>query len=295
MKKLVTVLSIIILSILLGTAVIATTGITNTEGLNFREQASATSNAITKIPKGSSVEIIATDGDWYKITFNGKTGYVAKQYVDEKTENTTAITNTDTSIDVSKLNTTKTNAKATLYALPLLNSTKIEEVNNGAEVKLISVNGDWAYVQTANNYGWIIGNKLLSTTITLANAPGVETPVQQENTVEEPVSEFVGDDVENPTVDAQPVQNTAVENKVEEKVETEKKVETTNAKLPATMYVNVDAVNIRKSADATSEKVTSVGLNCPVTVTAKEGDWYKVEVSDGKGYIKAEFLSSNKK
>ena len=106
---------------------------------------------------------------------------------------------------------------------------------------------------------------------------------------------LVGDDVENPTVDAQPVENTAVENKVEEKVETEKKVETTNAKLPATMYVNVDAVNIRKSADATSEKVTSVGLNCPVTVTAKEGDWYKVEVSDGKGYIKAEFLSSNKK
>ena len=106
---------------------------------------------------------------------------------------------------------------------------------------------------------------------------------------------LVGDDVENPTVDAQPVQNTAVENKVEEKVETEKKVETTNAKLPATMYVNVDAVNIRKSADATSEKVTSVGLNCPVTVTAKEADWYKVEVSDGKGYIKAEFLSSNKK
>ena len=60
------------------------------------------------------------------------------------------------------------------------------------------------------------------------------------------------------------------------------------------MYVNVEAVNVRSEASATSKIVTSVGKDTPVTVKGKEGDWYKIEVSDGKGYIKADYLSKNK-
>ena len=71
-------------------------------------------------------------------------------------------------------------------------------------------------------------------------------------------------------------------------------IPSSNVKYPATMYVNVDAAYIRSSASADSGKVTSVGKNCPVTVVSKDGDWYKVEVSDGKGYMKASLLSIDK-
>ena len=161
MKRLLVSLSIIIMFILIGSTVLATTGTTNTSDLNFREKASTSSNIIQKISKGSKVEILDTEGDWYKISYDGKTGYVSKQYVDEEkvSNNETSSTNVET-IDYSKLNTTKTTDKVTLYVLPLLNSTSIDVLSKNDEVKLISVNGDWAYVETKNNYGWVFASKL---------------------------------------------------------------------------------------------------------------------------------------
>ena len=74
MKRLLVSLSIIIMFILIGSTVLATTGTTNTSDLNFREKASTSSNIIQKISKGSKVEILDTEGDWYKISYDGKTG-----------------------------------------------------------------------------------------------------------------------------------------------------------------------------------------------------------------------------
>ena len=284
MKKIITSFIIMIIFILVGSVVLASTGVTNTDGLNFREEPSTSGKLIDKISKGAKLEIISTEGDWYKITYNGKTGYVSKQYVDNSDDQTTtAIENESVS------NITKTTAKTTIYALPLLNSTKIDTIENGEDVKLLSVNGQWAYVSAKNGYGWVFAKNLASTKITLAEVKEekVEEPVDT-NTVEESTN-TVNNTVENKVeekVENKPVENTTTETKTEET--------TSSVKLPTTMYVKVDAVNIRSKADASSDKVTSAGKNCPVYVTAKEGDWYKVEISDGKGYVKAEFLSTEK-
>ena len=60
------------------------------------------------------------------------------------------------------------------------------------------------------------------------------------------------------------------------------------------MYVNVDAVYIRAQATTSSDIVASVGLNTPVTVNGEDGDWYKVYVTDGSGYMMKKYLSKNK-
>ena len=62
----------------------------------------------------------------------------------------------------------------------------------------------------------------------------------------------------------------------------------------ATVKVTGEVVNVRKEATTSSNIVTSVNKNMGVKVIAKEGDWYKVETSDGNGYIKAEYLSKTK-
>lgn len=300
MKRLLVSLSIIIMFILIGSTVLATTGITNTSDLNFREKASTSSNIIQKISKGSKVEILDTEGDWYKISYDGKTGYVSKQYVDEEkvSDNETSSTNVE-SIDYSKLNTTKTTDKVSLYVLPLLNSTSIDVLSKNDEVKLISVNGDWAYVETKNNYGWVFASKLLSTTITMPGNVTENTNMQEEKTQEQVTENKEENKEDNKTEEKteQKTETSKEENKVtEQTTTTTNTVVSDNEKInyPVTMYVNVEAVNVRSEASATSKIVTSVGKNTPVTVKGKEGDWYKIEVSDGKGYIKAEFLSKNK-
>lgn len=309
MKRLLVSLSIIIMFILIGNTVIATTGTTNTSDLNFREKASTSSNVIQKISKGSKVEILETEGDWYKISYDGKTGYVSKKYVDEdkeekKEENNSKSSNNNELIDYSKLNTTKTTDKVSLYVLPLLNSTQIEVLSKNDEVKLISINGDWAYVESKNNYGWLFASKLLSTTITIPGTVNENTNLQEEKVEENKTQESTENKAEEVKENNETEQKT--EQVTETKTETEQPTTVNEAKTdtyfndnkisyPTTMYVNVEAVNVRSEASATSKIVTSVGKDTPVTVKGKEGDWYKIEVSDGKGYIKADYLSKNKK
>lgn len=153
--------------------------------------------------------------------------------------------------------------KSEVYILPLLNSSVIGNLDKGDTIKIISINGQWSFVQNNEIRGWVFSKY-------------IETPTTNDN------------DTSEDTITKNEVTNTS------DSTNSTNSEASTNIKYPTTMYVNVDAVNIRESASTTSKIVTSVGINCPVRVTAKEGDWYKVEVSDGKGYIKTEFLSLNK-
>ncbi|MBR3217326.1 MAG: SH3 domain-containing protein [Exiguobacterium sp.] len=54
---------------------------TTTANLNLRLSAATWSPVLLTIPSGSSVTYISTYGSWYKVSYGGKTGYVASQYV----------------------------------------------------------------------------------------------------------------------------------------------------------------------------------------------------------------------
>lgn len=64
---------------------LAVAGVTNTGSskLNLRAQAATNSSVLTKIPGGSTVEVLNTElNGWYQISFSGMSGYVSSQYVD---------------------------------------------------------------------------------------------------------------------------------------------------------------------------------------------------------------------
>lgn len=69
----------------LASPALAVAGVTNTGSskLNLRAEASTTAAIVTKVPGGSSVEVLNTDlNGWYQISYSGMTGYVSSQYVD---------------------------------------------------------------------------------------------------------------------------------------------------------------------------------------------------------------------
>lgn len=60
---------------------LAQTGTVTATALNIRSKASTDSSVVGVAHEGDKVTIKETSGSWYKIVCNGKTGYVAKNYV----------------------------------------------------------------------------------------------------------------------------------------------------------------------------------------------------------------------
>lgn len=103
-----------------------------------------------------------------------------------------------------------------------------------------------------------------------------------------------------PTVAKQPEKNTEkttqtpTEKVTEEKTtqketEAETEKETSYYDTIAVSQVN-DYVNVRKKPTTDSEIVGKIYNNCAATIIKKQGDWYKIESGNVKGYIKSEYF-----
>ena len=271
MKKFVIVIFLISL-LLLTNVVLATTGTVNTQGLNLRDGASTYgTNIIVKIDKNEVLNIEEDLGEWYKVNYKDYSGYVSKQYVDLNEEDNTKVS------DTLEAGHGRILSDTTVYVLPLINSTQISSLKQGADVVIISEVGQWKFIQTQDLSGWVIASKVEGS---LKGDSNEQKPEENENNT----------------------QNNEVNNEVTEENQNTNTVDTSNENngeeenvgsitFPTSLYVNVDAVNIREDATTDSNVVTSVGLNTPVRVTGEKGDWYKVEVSDGKGYMMKKYLS----
>lgn len=284
--RIISVLAIIAITLIIGINItFAKTGtIQNSDYLNLRESATASSKLLTKMPGDAEFEILLEESGWYKVKYNEYVGYVNKDYVKIKEEK------------INKDVPAKANSKGIInkdvdiYVLPLLNSTKIGNLKVGNEVLVVSIAGKWAYVQTDNISGWIYKE----------NVNGLENTNLEDNNSDD------NEQVNNETTNNEVANNNTVNNdenitNTQDKNETspEEVINDGNLKedidFPATMYVNVEAVYVRESTSTESEIVTSVGLNTPVTVNGEKGEWYKVNLSDGSGYMMKKYLSTTKK
>lgn len=283
MKKIISsIIAIIVMIMIAGVCFAASTGTVTGDNLRLRSKASTNSTAIDVLNKGTKVNILSSEDDFYRVSVGNQTGYLSKEYVqtsNSKASNSTssnssntkkssessdtsssnkssessdsssssktskssdsssssetsessnssrnknsggsntssnnnssesssssnsstnsnstnttdssakasntdnADENTDTEENanssttkvwseetINKANTTSLNSKATLYVLPLLNSTKLGELDSGTEVLLISVNGKWAYIQTSSKSGWVNKSLLKNQVVTV--------------------------------------------------------------------------------------------------------------------------------
>ena len=265
---------VIILALFMTGISLAQTGtIKGSDFLNLRESPSTSSNLVVRMPGDASFEILGEEGDWYRVQYQDYTGYVSKQYVEVQSQTANP--------DIAPAANAKgiVNKNSDVYVLPLLNSTKISSISSGTEVLVVSITGKWAYVQTDTTSGWIF----------TSNVNGIEGQANSETNQTENNTAPESNTVEN-EVNNEPVENS----EPQDNTNTEEPTETSDNSYPKTMYVNVDAVYIRASTTTESEAVASVGLNTPVTVRGEEGDWYRVYVTDGTGYMMKKYLSEEK-
>lgn len=293
MRRLYMTILIIFIATIMGTVVMATTGVTTTDDLNVRDGADISSNKIGTIDKNSKINIIEKEGNWYKIQYNNDIGYVIENYIQVNEDITDSETEkkpneSDEEVETSENSLSmgenqKLEKQTTLYILPLINSLKLSTLEAGTEISIISNNGKWLYVQTDKESGWI------SSDMHLAQAREQhknETNKDENNTQENSVTNTLSNTAEE--------KNETSNNTTDETASKNETSETTSTEYPKTMYVSVNSANIRKSPSSTGEVISGTAKNESFKVVGKEGDWYKVNTQDGEGYIKSDLLSSSK-
>ena len=228
----------------------------------------------------------------------------------QNTTNATYTSNTSTVgsgvVDTgATIKTGKTTAESTVYVLPLINSTKLGTIASGKDLVIISVNGNWANIQTDSIYGWILISNIDSLQTSSAEVTTENTTSTNEvfdenadnelanvaknataNTTTNGSTNTTSSDT-NTTSTSKDSTNTASEN-------TASTSSTDSTSYPVTMYVSASSVNVRKSASKTAEVISGLSNGQSVKVTGTEGDWYKVSTGDGDGYVMKDFLSKTK-
>lgn len=152
------IVAIIILAIAfnLNTVYAKNTGKINTPNVVLRQEPNTTSNKLGFMYKTDVVDVLEESGEWYKIVFNGKTGYTKKEFVDvegnekikkqEKLENQKTNENKKPEIEegqvennFNKENNKKNDEKAEIQTSEEWNKGSGKEENKGAgEIKKIT-------------------------------------------------------------------------------------------------------------------------------------------------------------
>lgn len=269
MKKIKILLIIVVLFIVSSTIVLAKSGTTITDSVNLRNKPSTSSDVIKSLSKNESLEILEESGDFYRVLYKGRVGYVSRKFVSVagesastntiETTNTTSSTNTTTSttnVTTTTESTTtaansdnsnlaigsyKLSADSDVYVLPVLYALKNGSLKKGDTVNIITVTANWVYISNNNISGWVFKTSI----------DGVDKEKTTTTTT---------------TTEA----TTTTENVV---------------------TVNTDAVNIREKPSTSSDILGSVGKGRKLEVISKSGDWTQVQFNKVKGYILSKFVS----
>ena len=98
---------------------------------------------ITTLSRNEEVEVISIENGWAKVKYNSKIGYVSNSYLKDKTDTTT--------VDTKYVNTGSLNVRSgpsTSYRI-------LGVYKYGQEVKVVSVNNNWAKIKYNNGYAYV--------------------------------------------------------------------------------------------------------------------------------------------
>lgn len=125
-----------------------------TDAANMRSSANSyTSNIICRIPKGDTVNVTGVSGNFYRIEYDGKTGYVFQQYVEEsRTASSGGSGLTATGYPYQTVTTASVNLRKTAST----SAKKLSTIPRGAKITVHALSGAWANVTYGGNTGWVM-------------------------------------------------------------------------------------------------------------------------------------------
>ncbi|MDM8149904.1 SH3 domain-containing protein [Priestia megaterium] len=114
--------------------------------LNVRSGAGTNYASIGSVTKGQKLSVVSKSGSWYKINYNGRTGYVSSDYVQASGTATPSAESTTYTVTASKLNVRS--GAGTNYA-------SIGSVTKGQKLAVVSKSGDWYKINYNGRTGYV--------------------------------------------------------------------------------------------------------------------------------------------
>ena len=116
---------------------------------------------ITTLSKGTTVAVLNNSSSWYKVSVNGKEGYVSGEYL-------TGTTATDVALGTG---TVKCSSSVNFRSAPNTSSTSYGELKNGTAVSVLSTSNGWSKVSYAGKAGYISADYLVTASSGTAISP----------------------------------------------------------------------------------------------------------------------------
>lgn len=257
-----------ILCMISASSVFAATGKVTGNSVRIREKASTDSSIVETVSKNTEVEVISEEGDFYKITYESKEGYIHKDYVKvdlSKEENSNTTSESSENVDNNSENTNNEsdnndkkadeqkdskigntlNSDSNLYLMPTLSSSKIDSLKKNTKVKVERTVSNWSYVTYKNKAGWLPNHKLLE-----------------------------------------------INNNSEE----DNKEDSSDKEINKSAYLSASAANLREGPGTDYKSIGGLKENEVITVLEEKDGWYKVKTSDNlEGYVLKSLVTIDKK
>ena len=182
MATLLAVLLVAICSVALAAQGYPFTTVTNDQ-VNMRRNASSTSTILERIPAGDSLTVLGSQGNYYKVSYKGRTGYVIQKYVVIFGDAVVTAAPTAEPTATGYPYETTTNDQVNLRAKASINSQKLTSIPEGATVTVEKLSGSFAKVSYKGKSGYCKQDYLNLKKIVKATATPapVATPSPVEN------------------------------------------------------------------------------------------------------------------
>ena len=204
--------------------------------VNFRSAPNTSSTSYGELKNGTKVNVVGVSSGWYKVTYNGKTGYIHPDYI------TLASSSAGTAIAPSNTVTSTTGTAGTVKCSSSVNlrseantsSSILAELKNGTAVTVVSTANGWCKVTYSGKTGYI-KQDYVSTTGSASNNTSASTGT-------------------------------------------------------AAVVKCSSTVNFRSSASTSSTILGELKNGTAVTVLSTSNGWSKVSYAGKAGYISADYL-----
>ena len=228
--------------------------------LRVRSGASTSSSILGYLTNNTEVNIVGSEGEWYKIQYNSGYGYVSKEYI---TTNGDSINNTESNntgnTDSSEAEINKTGYVYNVSSGGLrvrkeasTSSTVLGTLYSGNSVNIVGETGSWYKIKYNSSYAYVHKDYITE------NKPSSESESNSSN----------GDS--NSTADSN---------------------NSSQAMNSVGVVTNVSSnLRVRKQASSSAVVLGYLLNNETVNITGKEGNWYKINFKGSVGYVSADYI-----
>ena len=293
--------------ILISTNVYAASGKTTNETTRLRREASTDSETVALISQNTDVEVVAEEGEWYKVTYSGNTGYIRKDML------TTNTTEEEQSSENAANETVNNNNSQENQNISTEENIQTENTNTSTEENAETENTNTSTNENTQSENTLeIGYKgKLTSSVDIKILPVINSSIiatvneNTEFTVIDVINRWCHIETDTNSgwvliskikTDAQTEPTSSDQGENKNNTETEETNTTeTNTNTTTIKYVSTETLNVRRTADNNAEIVEQLTVNTEVTVSeVVDSTWSKITVNGITGYVASKYLSDTK-